>query len=102
MLDGFLAEQRSKRLHLLSLGPLEKYLPTGEGVRSKDIDKLIRFMGKPDWWGLLPEPGRAELERIAHALLPRLTPSSVADSDRVTFRRHKAPKSSPGARVGRH
>lgn len=73
MLDEFLVEQRTKRLHLLSLGSLEAYLPVG--ARSKDIDKLIRFMGSSDWWQSLPEPGRAELERIARALLPGSTPN---------------------------
>ena len=100
LLDDFLVEQRTKRLYLLSRGPLEAYLPLG--ARSKDIDKLIRFMGKPDWWDSLPEPGRAELEGIAFALLPRLMSQSIVNAPLVTFRRHKAPKSSRGGRAKRH
>lgn len=98
LLDGFLEDQRTKRLYLLSLGPLEAYLPFG--ARSKDIDKLIHFMGTSDWWELLPEPGRAELEGIALALLPRMT-QSIAKTPHVTFRRHKSPKSSRGGHVKR-
>lgn len=70
LLEHFLKEQRGSRLYLLSLGPLEAYLPLG--VRSKDIDKLIRFTGMSDWWQSLASPGREELEEIALALLPRL------------------------------
>jgi putative ATP-dependent endonuclease of the OLD family len=71
-LDAFVNAKHLERLHLLRLGELEDYLPLGN--RSKDIDKLIRFLGQDGWWEALPELGRAELERIALALLPQRSP----------------------------
>ena len=91
LLDKFIAEQRNGHLYLLSRGALEAYLPFG--ARSKDIDKLIRFVGNRDWWEMLPEPGRTELKDIALALLPELATQSTSKMPgSVIYRRCKAPK----------
>lgn len=78
LLAEFIQAERAERLYLLSLGPLEAYLPAG--LRSKDIDKLIRFIGSPDWWERLAPAARDELEGIARALLSIPRPLKGADS----------------------
>lgn len=67
LLNEFVASKRSERIYILSLGELEDYLPVGH--RSKDLDKLIRFLNASDFWMRLPLHGRAELESIAKSLL---------------------------------
>jgi putative ATP-dependent endonuclease of OLD family len=67
-LDGFLMSKRDERIYILSRGALEAYLPAGHG--SKDLDKLIRFQARVDFWEQLPTGGFAELEIIARNLLP--------------------------------
>jgi putative ATP-dependent endonuclease of OLD family len=68
-LSAFIASKRAERLHILSRGPLEAYLPSGHG--SKDLDKLIRLIAMQDFWTLLPAEGRGELEIIALNLLSK-------------------------------
>ncbi|MGQ3166892.1 MAG: ATP-dependent nuclease [Hydrogenophaga sp.] len=67
MLESFLSSKRIERVHILSKGPLEAYLPIGHG--SKDLDKLIRLIAGDGFWESLPENGREELEIIARCLL---------------------------------
>ena len=75
-LDEFLVSKRADRVYILSRGALEAYLPIGHG--SKDLDKLIRLFGQVNFWGQLPQHGKAELELIAQSLLPDVKP---ADGD---------------------
>lgn len=70
-LDAFIQSKRAERLHILSRGPLEAYLPSGHG--SKDLDKLIRLIATSDFWTLLPVEGRGELENVARSLLSRIS-----------------------------
>jgi predicted ATP-dependent endonuclease of OLD family len=65
-LNDFLAEMRTRRIYILSQGPLEAYLP--DGFRSKDLDKLIRLVDQIDFLATLR--GRAEIELIGRSLLP--------------------------------
>ncbi len=66
-LERFIEAKRAEGIFILSRGALESYLPPGHG--SKELDKLIRLIGQPDFWDQLPNPGKQELESIAAALL---------------------------------
>lgn len=66
-LEAFLAQKRAEGLHILSKGALEDYLPAG--FRNKDIEKLINFLEKPDFWDQLPQPQRGEIEAIVQCIL---------------------------------
>lgn len=67
-LESFIQSKRSERVHILSRGALEAYLPSGHG--SKDLDKLVRLIGLDNFWEALPVEGRGELEIISRHLLP--------------------------------
>lgn len=62
VLDAFIREQRENNLVILNRGALESYLPLG--YRGKDLEKLIRLVANPDFWALLPQDGKTELEAI--------------------------------------
>lgn len=62
LVDQFVQSKRNEQIFVLSRGDLESYLP--EGYRSKQLDKLIRFIST-DFWGLLPDFAREELSIIA-------------------------------------
>lgn len=66
-LDNFLAAKKDDGVFILSRGALESYLP--EGLRGKDLDKLISFVGSDTFWDDLIPHGRDEIESIAKALL---------------------------------
>jgi predicted ATP-dependent endonuclease of OLD family len=66
-LSAFLAEKRNEGLYILQLGALEAYLP--EGYASKDLEKLIRFLGGQDFWDLLPDDPKSEIKEIALEIL---------------------------------
>lgn len=66
-LDAWLAAKAADGVFVLSRGDLEAYLP--DGYRSKDLDKLLRFIAERDFWQKLPEFAQAELSQIAGALL---------------------------------
>lgn len=62
-LDEFIKSEQERSLFLLSKGDLETYFP--EGYRNKDIDKLIRFLSRDDFWEMLPEFAREEITQIS-------------------------------------
>lgn len=66
-LDVFLESKRTESVYILSRGALENYLPAGHA--SKDMDKLIRLLARNDFWELLPQDGKTELDSIAQRLL---------------------------------
>lgn len=66
-LSEFIDARRHEHVFLLRHGDLEKYLP--EGVRRKDMDKLIRFVAEPDFIARLPEEPRKDLESILRAVI---------------------------------
>jgi putative ATP-dependent endonuclease of OLD family len=65
LVDEFLASKREEHTFVLSKGDLESYLP--EGYRSKQLDKLIRFIGA-DFWPQLEDFAREELTIIAEKI----------------------------------
>ncbi len=66
VLDEFILSMRPQNVFILSKGDLETYLPVG--YRSKDLDKLIRFVADPTFWDSLSAPARVELTAIAEAI----------------------------------
>lgn len=66
-LDTFVADLRKQGVFVLRRGPLEAYLP--EGYRSKDIDKLIRFVRGDKFWESLDPKAQSELREVATCLL---------------------------------
>jgi putative ATP-dependent endonuclease of the OLD family len=66
-LHEFVASLRRKGVFVLKRGALEKYLPVG--YRSKDMNKLIRFVRSADFWNSLEPGSQAELAEVATALL---------------------------------
>lgn len=76
-LQDFLAEQWEEQTFVLSKGALEAYLP--EGLRDKDLNKLIAFIQSEDFWDRLPADGRQEIERIAKNLLRIPAPAQSAN-----------------------
>jgi hypothetical protein len=60
--DGFVKSKRENNIFILSKGDLESYLP--KGYRSKQLDKLIRFIAT-DFWTELPEFAKEELTIIS-------------------------------------
>jgi hypothetical protein len=60
-LATFIDNQRNAGRFILARGALEAYLPTG--YKGKDLEKVIRLVSQPDFWTLLPETGRGELEQ---------------------------------------
>ena len=63
----FLAAKESENIFILSRGSLEHYLPVGH--KNKDIEKLISFLDS-DFWNLLDEGARIDLQRIADIIVP--------------------------------
>ena len=66
-LTTFVTDLRKQGVFVLRRGPLEAYLP--EGYRSKDIDKLIRFVRGDKFWESLDPKAQSELREIATLLL---------------------------------
>ena len=64
-ISNFLNDQKEKSVFILREGALEDYLPVG--YRSKDVDKLIRFLSS-DFWNALSASVKAELEALAKAI----------------------------------
>ncbi|MCW2313705.1 AAA family ATPase [Rhodoferax antarcticus] len=62
LIDTFVKSKREDNIFVLSKGDLESYLP--DGYRSKQLDKLIRFIAT-DFWAELPDFSKAELIIIA-------------------------------------
>lgn len=60
--DSFVLSLREQNIFVLSKGDLETYLPAG--YKSKQLDKLIRFVAT-DFWSVLPEFAKEEIETIA-------------------------------------
>jgi putative ATP-dependent endonuclease of OLD family len=67
-LDTFIEEKRKEGCYILAKGALEAYLP--QGNKSKDLEKLIRFIEEPDLWKRLDEPARTELDIIVKSITP--------------------------------
>ena len=67
LLDSFILSQRAENTFLLRKGDLEDYLP--DGLKKKDIEKLIVFLDDPDYWSKLKPDAQVELNEIADALL---------------------------------
>lgn len=66
-LTSYVADLRNQRVVVLMRGALEAYLPVG--YRSKDIDKLIRFVRSDGFWSSLDADAQSELREIAMLLL---------------------------------
>lgn len=66
-LERFLSSQAAQRTFILKGGSLEDYLPNG--LKKKDLEKLIEFLDEPDWWERLSEGSRCELGKIGLMLL---------------------------------
>jgi putative ATP-dependent endonuclease of OLD family len=62
VLSEFITEQQRCNVFILAKGDLETYLP--EGHRTKDVDKLIRFLSG-NFWDALPFFAQEELCEIA-------------------------------------
>ena len=62
LVSDFVRAKRTDHIFVLSKGDLESYLP--EGYRSKQLDKLIRFIDT-DFWEQLPAFSKEELTTIA-------------------------------------
>jgi putative ATP-dependent endonuclease of the OLD family len=71
LLRSFLNARQAEKIYVLSRGSLEDYLPTG--YKSKDLDKLIRFLSESDFWDKLPDDARGELTQIVHLIMRRLS-----------------------------
>jgi putative ATP-dependent endonuclease of OLD family len=68
-LDQFIASKRAEWIFILKRGDLEAYLP--EGHRTKDIDKLIRFLSGSDFFAELDKDARDEIEEICSVVFAR-------------------------------
>ncbi|CDO37434.1 hypothetical protein SPHV1_330001 [Novosphingobium sp. KN65.2] len=66
-LEAFLVGQSAAQTFVLRKGALEAYLP--DGLKDKDLNKLIAFVQSDDFWDRLPGDGRQEIEQIAKNLL---------------------------------
>jgi len=66
-LTAFVTDLRARNTFVLMRGALEAYLPVG--YRSKDIDKLIRFVRSEEFWSSLDANAQTELRDIAAMLL---------------------------------
>jgi predicted ATP-dependent endonuclease of OLD family len=66
-LRDFIRAKRVEKIFILEQGAIEDYLP--DGMRSKDIDKLIRFLAEPEFWKKLPEDRRIEIDGILDEVL---------------------------------
>lgn len=66
---NFIKEKRSESIYVLSLGSLETYLPPGH--LSKDIEKLITFLERDDYFNALPEGGREEITTIMKHIITK-------------------------------
>lgn len=66
-LADFINTKRVEGILVLKRGALESYLPTGHG--RKDLAPLIDLTSGPNFWALLPEAGKAELEDLAKHFL---------------------------------
>lgn len=65
-LDKFIVDLRTKGVYILRAGALEAYLP--DGMRSKDLEKLIRLVSSGGFWEQLPASGRDELKDIVDGI----------------------------------
>jgi hypothetical protein len=68
LLDQFVLSKRGERIYLLRRGSLEDYLP--EGLRDKDIEKLIAFVSDETFWDRLADGATAELRDIVVEIMP--------------------------------
>ena len=66
-LVSFLAEKEGERIFILRKGALEDYLP--RGLRSKDLNKLIAFLDKDQFWEALDGDDQTYLSGMANLLL---------------------------------
>lgn len=65
-LEEFIVEQERRNIFVLRRGDLESYLPVGQ--KSKDMDKLIRFLST-DFWSALDSQSRQELGLLLRRVL---------------------------------
>lgn len=61
-IHDYVVAKRLEHIFVLSRGDLETYLP--EGYKSKQLDKLIRFISK-NYWSELPKFAQEEISEIA-------------------------------------
>lgn len=66
-LTTYVTDLRTRNNFILTRGVLEAYLPVG--YRSKDIDKLIRFVRSEEFWSSLDADAQTELRDIATLIL---------------------------------
>ena len=66
-LTAYVTDLRRQGTFVLLRGALEAYLPVG--YRSKDMDKLIRFVRSDEFWSSLDADAQTELRDIAALLL---------------------------------
>lgn len=65
MICDYTVAERGKQIYILSRGDLESYLP--EGYKSKELNKLIRFIST-EYWPELPDFARSEISEIAEGI----------------------------------
>lgn len=65
MIRDYVIAKQNEQVFVLCRGDLESYLP--EGYKSKQLDKLIRFIST-EYWRELPEFARAEISEIAEKI----------------------------------
>lgn len=63
----YIMAKRHEKIFVLSRGDLESYLP--EGYKSKQLDKLLRFIST-EYWPELPEFAQKEISVIADGIKP--------------------------------
>lgn len=76
LLDAFILDQRGNGVCILSRGALEAYLP--EGFRSKDIGHLIEFVRRSDFWELIGEDEKSELQKVSESILSPFLSANLA------------------------
>lgn len=66
-LAAYVTGLQAQGTFVLMRGALEDYLPLG--YRSKDLDKLIRFVSGDDFWSSLDGDAQTEMRNIANLVL---------------------------------
>lgn len=66
----FIDQQRPNGVYILKRGVIERYLP--EGLRAKDVEKLLEAVSSPTFTASLPPAPKRELTAIVAGILSRL------------------------------
>jgi predicted ATPase len=67
LLNAFLIDKQKESIFILTKGAIEEYLPNG--LKSKDLGKLIEFVSTENLWERIELTGKAELEGIVKAFI---------------------------------